>query len=78
MGAAIIENNRPKCPLCDEKEKLKVIDVDVALLDGVKFFEILIRCNSCNRESYYFLDTEMKKRLSANKKDGSYKKSIEG
>ena len=64
MAGAKVVNNSPICPFCDEKEKLKVIDVDTQSTEDDTYFSILIICRNCNKESFYYLDLFMENRYS--------------
>lgn len=78
MKSSIILNNSPKCPYCFEYDynNLKAIDVGVALIDGERHFEIIMKCKTCSKESYYFLDMEMERRKDVSKSSDRYKKVI--
>lgn len=58
VKSCCIENNKPLCPCCKSRD-LKVIDVDMAVVDSDKHFEFLVRCKDCSNKSYYFLDLDM-------------------
>lgn len=76
---ALIVNNKPCCPNCNEKDvnKLKVIQSDIGIIDSEKYFEIVIRCRKCKRESYYFLDLNMQERIAVDKKSCRYTRSLD-
>lgn len=73
---AIIKDNKPVCPYCErETKELKVVDVEVALVDNKKHFELEAKCLRCNRKTYYFLDLEMFKRKSISKNSKRFEKA---
>lgn len=73
---AIISKNKPICPYCKGQGKeLKVVDVEVALVDNKKHFELEAKCLRCNRKTYYFLDLEMFKRKSISKNSKRFEKA---
>jgi len=76
MKSSIILNNSPKCPYCFEYDydNLKVIDVDLGLIDGEPHYEITMKCETCGESSYYFLDMNMKRRKDVSKDSDRYAK----
>lgn len=68
-----IKNNKPMCPYC-RCEKVKISDVDVAIIDGEHHFEFTVRCKNCSNKSYYFLDLDMITRKEVDKISNRFKK----
>lgn len=77
MKCGVIVNNLPCCPKCSNKDAdfLKILDVDIANIDGESHFEFTTRCRKCDTKFYYFLDTEMFERKAVDKKGDRYSKS---
>lgn len=78
MRCGIIEDNKPKCPKCSntKSKTLKVVDVDVAMIDEEPHFEFITRCRKCDTKFYYFLDTEMIERKSVDRNSDRYSRVI--
>ena len=69
---SIIVDNQSRCPHCKSELPLRVSDVDVAIIDGEKHFEMEVRCLKCSGKSYYFLDLDMIERKSVDKKSDRF------
>lgn len=78
MVCGAIVDNRPCCPKCSsmDAETIKIIDVDVAIIDKESYFELSARCRKCGMKFYYFLDTAMEERIVVDKKSDRYSRTI--
>ena len=76
MKRGIIVNNLPLCPHCSNKDYkfLKILDVDVAKIDGEPHFEFIARCKKCDTKFYYFLEVGMFERKSVDRNSDRYSK----
>ncbi len=72
----IIDDNKPRCPYCNNEVAPKIIDVDVAIVDGERHFEMEVRCNKCTNKSYYFLDLDLEERKSVDKKSDRFQRVV--
>lgn len=77
MKCGVINDNRPHCPKClnSDSETIKIVDVDVAKIDDEPHFEMIARCRKCDIKFYYFLDTEMGKRIVVDRKSERYSRT---
>lgn len=77
MKCGVIVNNLPRCPECDNKDAdtLSILDVDVARIDDKPHFEMIAKCKKCDTKFYYFLDTEMFKRIAVDRKSERYSRT---
>lgn len=77
MKCGVIVNNYPHCPKCNngDADTLAITDVDVARIDNEPHFELNSKCKKCGTKFYYFLNTEMFKRIAVDRKSERYSRT---
>lgn len=77
MKCGVVVDNFPCCPKCSNKDAnyLRILEVDIAKIDGDQHFEFTTKCKKCETKFYYFLDIDLFERKSVDKKSGRYSKN---